>query len=114
MAKREAWALPNLVTPNRPVMFDPAVCNGCNRCVEMCQSDVFIPNSTKGAPPVVLYPDECWYCGCCVKECRLREEGAIASNWPLMQRVRWKRKDDGGHYRVGMRNPPPPNTKPPV
>jgi hypothetical protein len=31
-----------------------------------------------------------------------------------MQRVRWKRKDTGEHYRIGMPNPPPPNTRPMV
>jgi hypothetical protein len=32
----------------------------------------------------------------------------------MMQRVRWKRKATGEHYRVGMKNPPPPNNRPPV
>lgn len=114
MVKREACALPNVVTPNKPVVFDPSACNGCNRCVETCQSDVFVPSSEKGAPPIVLYPDECWYCGCCVDECPRKAAGAIRSNWPLMLRIRWKRKDTGEHYRVGMRNPPAANTKPPA
>ena len=60
--------LPNPPTPNRAVEFDPAVCNGCNRCVEICRSDVLMPNPVEKLPPVVLYPDECWYCGCCVLE----------------------------------------------
>jgi hypothetical protein len=47
-------------------------------------------------------------------ECPVADEGAIRINWPLMQRVRWKRKDTGEHYRIGMPNPPPPNTKPMV
>jgi NAD-dependent dihydropyrimidine dehydrogenase PreA subunit len=111
---KEGCTMPNRVTPGRPVVFDPEVCNGCNRCVEVCQSDVFIPSAEKGKPPVILFADECWYCGCCIKECPRLEAGAIQSNWPLMLRVRWKRKDTGEHYRVGMRNPPPPNTRPPV
>ena len=112
MVERETCALPNLVTPNKPVVIDATVCNGCNRCVEMCQSDVFVPSAEKGKPPTILYPDECWYCGCCVAECP--RPGAIRSNWPLALRIRWKRKETGEHYRVGMRNPPPANTKPPV
>jgi len=112
MAAQKATALPNVVTPSKPVVFDPRVCNGCNRCVETCQSDVFIPSPEKGAPPLVLYPDECWYCGCCVAECP--RPGAIQSNWPLNLRIRWKRKATGEHFRVGMRNPPPPNTRPPA
>jgi hypothetical protein len=32
----------------------------------------------------------------------------------MMQRVRWKRKATGEHFRVGMKNPPPPNNMPPV
>lgn len=114
MVEPKAYAAPNLVTPNRPVVFDPRVCTGCNWCVEVCQSDVFVPHPRKGEPPIILYPDECWYCGCCVKECPLHEKGAIQQNWPLMLRVRWKSKETGEHFRVGMPNPPPPNTRPPA
>lgn len=113
MAKK-VYAIPNLVTPNKPVIFDANVCNGCNTCVEVCMSDVFIPNPEQGKPPIILYPDECYYGGCCVKECPLRDKGAIKLNWPLMQRVRWKRKKTGQHFRWGMPNPPRPNTKPPA
>jgi Na+-translocating ferredoxin:NAD+ oxidoreductase RNF subunit RnfB len=108
----EVYAVPNVVTPNRPVIFDESVCIGCNRCVEACMSDIFIPNPQKGEPPIILYPDECYYGGACVMECPLRDEGAIRLNWPLMQRVRWKRKDTGEHFRIGMPDPPPPNTRP--
>jgi hypothetical protein len=31
-----------------------------------------------------------------------------------MQRVRWKRKESGEHFRVGMKNPPTPNTREPA
>ena len=110
----KAYAAPNLVTPNKPVIFDANVCNGCNRCIEVCMSDVFMPNPEKGKPPIILYPDECFYGGCCVKECPLHDKGAIRLNWPLMQRVRWKRKETGEHFRVGMLNPPPPNIRPPA
>lgn len=113
MAESKVYVVPDLMTPS-PVVFDADVCNGCNTCVEVCMADVFIPNPEKGKPPIVLHPDECFYGGCCVKECPLHDEGAIKLVWPLMQRVRWKRKETGQHFRIGMLNPPPPNTRPPV
>ena len=114
MAGEKVYAVPNLITPNRPLEFDENVCNGCNRCVENCLMDVLIPNPEKGKPPIILYPDECWYEGSCVKECPLREKGAIRMNWPLVFKMRWKRKETGDHFRLGMPDPPPPNPKPPV
>jgi NADPH-dependent glutamate synthase beta subunit-like oxidoreductase len=63
-------------------------------------------------PPIVLYPDECWFCGTCVEECPV--PGAIRMEHPLNQRVAWKRKDTGEMFRRGMKNLPPPNTRPPV
>ena len=62
-------------------------------------------------PPLVLYPDECWFCGTCVEECPA--PGAIRMEHPLNQRVAWKRKETGEMFRRGMKNPPPPNTRPP-
>jgi NAD-dependent dihydropyrimidine dehydrogenase PreA subunit len=114
MRRRKAKAVPNLITPSKPIEIDKDVCIACNGCVEACQMDVFLPNPAKGRPPVVMYPDECWYCGCCVKECPLREKGAIKMNWPLMLKMRWKDKVTGEHFRFGMPNPPRPNPKPPV
>jgi NAD-dependent dihydropyrimidine dehydrogenase PreA subunit len=113
MSERAAM-VPNPPTPNRAVDFDPAVCNGCNRCVEICRSDVLMPSPERGAPPIVLYPDECWYCGTCVLECP--KSGAITMRHPLNQSVSvvWKRAATGEMYRLGMRDPPPPNTKPPA
>ncbi|MFX0039315.1 MAG: ferredoxin family protein [Promethearchaeota archaeon] len=73
-----------------PIAFNPEICTGCNRCVEVCQIDIFIPNPEKGKPPIVLYPGECWYCGCCVSECP--NLGAIKLNPLLMNRVYWKSK----------------------
>ena len=110
----EVYAVPNRVTPNKPVTFNAEVCSGCNHCVEVCVSDIFMPNPEKGKPPVIMFPDECYYCGCCIHDCPLRSNGAIKFNWPLMQRVRWKRKATGEHFRIGMPNPPPPNNRPPV
>ena len=118
MAEEEAYVKAciavNVITPNSPIEIDEKICNGCNICVEMCQMGVLVPNPEKGKPPIVLYPDECWYGGCCVKECPLREKGAIKLNWPLMQKMRWKRKETNEHFRFGMPNPPPPNLRPPV
>jgi Na+-translocating ferredoxin:NAD+ oxidoreductase RNF subunit RnfB len=114
MRKKRINALPNLPTPNTPVIIDPKVCNGCNCCVQICPSDIYMPNPEKSKPPIIMYPEECWYCGCCLMECPLHAKGANRLNWPLMQRVRWKRKATGEHFRVGMPNPPPPNRRPPV
>lgn len=98
MSQQRVYAIPNVPTPNRPVILNPKICTGCNICVETCQMDVFIPNPENGKPPIVLYPDECWYGGCCVAECP--KPGAIKLNHPLMQRVWWKRKDNGEHFKV--------------
>ena len=40
--------------------------------------------------------------------------GAIGMELPLNQRVGWKRKETGELFRVGMKDPPPPYTRPPV
>jgi NAD-dependent dihydropyrimidine dehydrogenase PreA subunit len=92
MAKKKIYALPNLVTPNTPVIHNPDVCNGCNHCIEVCQVDVYIPNAEKGKPPVILHPDECWYCGCCINDCPNK---AATFNWPIQQRAYWKDKATG-------------------
>jgi len=114
MSEERVYMVPNLVTPNKPVEFDEKVCNGCNQCVDICMMDVLYPNPEKGKPPIVLYPDECFYGGCCVAICPNMEKGAIAFKHPMAQRVRWKRKATGEHFRVGMKNPPPPNKRPPA
>jgi NAD-dependent dihydropyrimidine dehydrogenase PreA subunit len=104
--------LPNPPTPNRAVAFDPLACNGCNRCVQICRSDLLSPNPERGRPPVVLYPDECWHCGVCVIECP--RPGAITMLHPLNQSVSvaWKRASTGREYRLGMAGAPPPNERP--
>ncbi len=117
MSENKAYMEPNLVTPNKPLVFNENVCDGCNRCVRGCMMDVLYPNPEKGKAPIVLYPDECWYCGCCVMECPIWEKAPnkpLTLKHPMMQRVRWKRKVTGEHFRVGRKNPPPPNTRPPV
>ena len=70
-----------------PIIYNSDKCIGCNRCVEICQVDILIPNAEKGKPPIVAYPGECWYCGCCVMECP--KDGAIKLRHPLMNQVQW-------------------------
>ncbi len=103
---------PNPVMPNQAVFIDEERCIGCKRCVNVCRVDVLQPALEKGAPPVVMYPDECWFCGSCVEHCPV--ELAIRVEHPLFQRVGWKRKETGEYFRIGMKDPPPPNTRPPV
>lgn len=71
-----------------PLTFDAGLCNGCNKCVEVCQVDILIPNPDKGFPPIVLYPEECWYEGCCVDVCP--KPGAIKLNTPKLDIIKWK------------------------
>ncbi len=87
---KKVYAIPEPGISN-PIIFNPDICNGCNRCMEVCQIDIFVPNPEKGNPPIVLYPGECWYCGCCVDECP--NPGAIKLNPLLMNRVYWKPKN---------------------
>ncbi len=109
--EQKAYMVANPLTPCQAVVIDPRVCKGCNSCVEVCRTDVLLPNPAKGQPPIALYPDECWFCACCVEHCTT---GAIRMVHPLNQRVGWKRKATGEYFRVGMKNPPPPNNRPPV
>jgi NAD-dependent dihydropyrimidine dehydrogenase PreA subunit len=108
----QAYMVTNPVTPCQAIVIEDELCTGCNMCVSVCRSGVLVPNPKKGEPPIVLYPDECWFCGCCVDHCP--KAGAIRVNHPLNQRVGWKRKDTGEWFRIGMKNPPPPVTRPPV
>jgi NAD-dependent dihydropyrimidine dehydrogenase PreA subunit len=106
---------PNMMTPSMPVIHDPKACIGCNTCVTVCHQGIMVPNPSKGRPPIVLWPDECFACGVCVWFCpQGLEARAITQNHPINQRVRWKRKATGEHFRIGMSNPPEPNTRPPV
>jgi NAD-dependent dihydropyrimidine dehydrogenase PreA subunit len=109
----KVYMTPNPPTPNRALEFNHDFCNGCNRCVEACRNDVMMPNPQKKRPPLVLYPDECWFCGCCVEECP--RTGAITLFHPMGQgiSISWKRKETGEVFRLEMKNPPPPNTRPP-
>lgn len=71
----------------RPIRFDEDSCLGCNRCMNICQVDIFIPNPEKGRPPIVLYPGECYYCGSCVMVCPVK--GAITLSHPLMNQAKF-------------------------
>ena len=71
----------------RPIVFEDSLCVGCNRCADVCQVDIFIPNPEKGKHPLVVYPGECYYCGSCVMACP-REE-AIRLQHPLMNRAKF-------------------------
>ncbi len=110
--ENKSYLVANPLAPCQAVVIDPELCTGCNKCVDVCRSDVLVPNPVQGQPPIVLYPDECWFGGSCVQLCPV--PGAIRMEHPLNQRVGWKRKETGEYFRVGMKNPPPPNTKPPV
>ena len=110
----EAYAAPNPAIPTHPIVFNEEVCTGCNQCLETCRSDTMVPNPLKGKSPIMIYPDECWYCGSCVERCPRFLEGAITLVFPLTQEAGWKRKETGETYRMGMADPPPPNTTPPV
>ena len=114
MSKKDVYASTSQVTPNSPIVFNEDTCTACDMCIDPCMSDVFIPNPEPDKPPIVLYPDECWYCGVCLRVCPVLDQGAIELRRPMMQNVRWKDKESGEHFRIGMPNPPPPNRKPPV
>jgi NAD-dependent dihydropyrimidine dehydrogenase PreA subunit len=81
-----------------PVVIVGELCIGCNRCVEACQVDVFLPSTTKGAPPVVHYPGECWHSGDCVAVCPV--PGAIRWNVMPKNRVHWRRKATGEEFHL--------------
>ena len=79
---KEVYALPNITTPNNPVIFNPDICNGCNTLRESLPGRCLYPQP--GKRPTArssCIPDECWYCGCCVNDCP--RPGAITFNWPL-------------------------------
>ncbi len=77
----------------QPLVFDESRCIGCNRCAEVCQVDILLPNPEKGKPPVVMYPGECYYCGSCVMECP--RQGAVRLQHPLMNRVKFVEAKSG-------------------
>jgi NAD-dependent dihydropyrimidine dehydrogenase PreA subunit len=54
--------------------YDPAKCNGCGRCTEVCPHGVFMMREKKAA---VTDRDLCMECGACARNCR---SGAIGVN----------------------------------
>ena len=91
MCKNNRTMLPEMPA-STPIIYDEDRCIGCNRCVDICQVDLLLPNEEAGKPPIVQYPGECWYCGCCVMECPV--EGAIRLRHPLMNQVHWISKSE--------------------
>ena len=89
------YALPNRSTPGSPVCSTPRSATAATAASRSASKTCSFPIRDKGKPPLILHPEECWYCGPCVDDCPL--PGAIRLNHPLQQRVRWKRKDSGGH-----------------
>ncbi len=75
-----------------PVTIFPETCTGCNRCVNICPVDLFLPSPERGGAPLVVFPGECWFEGSCVDVCP--EPGAIVLNRPFVSRVNWKLKGD--------------------
>ena len=111
---RKVYMVPNPPMPNGGIVFDEGICTACGACIDVCPRDVLMPNPEPGLPPLVLYPDECWFCGSCVADCPV--PGANELRHPLCQSVVaiWKRNGSDDVYRLGMRNPPPANTRPRV
>lgn len=70
-----------------PITYNPDLCIGCNRCVDVCQCDILFPSMKKGETPKVLYPGECYYCGACVMSCPV--EGAISLQHPLINQAKF-------------------------
>lgn len=107
------YSTPGQAGPCRILDFNAERCIGCNKCVNVCPSDVMIPNPEKGKEPIVLYAEECWFCGGCVQECPVR---ALTLATPAKQRLStvWVDKETGEEYRIGMKDPLPPNTTPPA
>lgn len=107
----EVKLYPNPIMPSASILFDEALCTGCNDCIDYCRTDVLMPNPEPGKPPIVAYPDECWFGGCCAGACKRK---AIIMIHPMNQRAVWRRKETGKLYRVGANNGLKPNTKPAI
>lgn len=46
--------------------FDPEMCNGCGRCVEVCPHGVFL---IKDRRAMIGQRDDCMECGACARNC---------------------------------------------
>ena len=74
-----------------PLSVDKDRCIGCNRCVDACQIDIFLPSDENDPFPKIIWPGECWYCGACIMECPVN--GALVFRHPLMNQARFIEKD---------------------
>lgn len=108
----KAYLVPNPQMPDSPIIINEEKCTRCGICADHCPLEVIVHSPKKVVPPIVLYPDECWFCGTCVEDCPV--PGAIEMVHPLNRRVGWLRKETGEYFRIGMNNPPTPNTRPPI
>ena len=91
--RQKCYAFSNKPTPSIPVVIDETRCIGCNKCVDICMTDVLVPNPKKGDIPIIIYPEECYREGDCVTECPVH--GAITLRHPLMNRAHYKNKETG-------------------
>ena len=108
----KAYLVPNPIAPCDSITIDHEKCVGCNNCVSKCRMQTIMPNPDKGEPPIVIYPDECWFCGCCIEACA---KGAIKMQYPINQRLFFKRKTTGEIFRIGGPDSPPQSYfEPPV
>ena len=48
----KATMVPNPVMPCKVIVINEDLCTGCNMCVDVCRTDVMIPNPVEGKPPV--------------------------------------------------------------
>lgn len=53
--------------------IDPALCNGCSKCVKSCPADV-IRMDIKTSKAIICYPEDCVMCCWCIAEC---PQGAV-------------------------------------
>ncbi|MBT3990693.1 MAG: 4Fe-4S binding protein [Rhodospirillaceae bacterium] len=108
----QAYMVSNPLAPCEVVEINPDNCTGCRLCIEVCRTDVLVPHPEAREVPIVLFPDECWFCGDCVAYCP--EPDTIKMHVPITEKVGWKDKESGERFRLGMKNPPPPYTVPPI
>ena len=87
VVKESNYTVHPVFSSARPITIDADKCIGCNRCANICQTDIMMPHAEKGKPPVIMYPGECWYCGCCVMSC---PTGAIHLSHPLINQAKFR------------------------
>ena len=70
-----------------PPVIDINKCDGCGKCVNICEGDVFY-GSEPGKCPTIMYPEECWHDNSCVDVCPIK--GAIKLRMPLPMMISYK------------------------